>query len=230
MNGRPGFSFGFLGAGGRFPKARRGPEREFPALLVVWAYQQKQLFFLEEGSFFFARKRGGGKLGCFFRLLGCFCAFGVFLCFSRVSAAFFSSSSIAQQNPAHAVPLASARQHPENQKENQAGHSSERTVEGRSAAFFGGVNFSRPTTPKRGIPALAWAGFYCTIHHKHHENTVLCSSFVVLCYCGKKMSQKLRKHLQKASIYKRWLALKVMHDYVARMNHRTTAPLEGGGC
>jgi hypothetical protein len=32
--------------------------------------------------------------------------------------------------PAHAVPLASARQHPENQKENQAGHSSERTVEG----------------------------------------------------------------------------------------------------
>ena len=32
--------------------------------------------------------------------------------------------------PAHAVPLASARQHPENQKENQAGHSSERAVEG----------------------------------------------------------------------------------------------------
>ena len=31
---------------------------------------------------------------------------------------------------AHAVPLASARQHPEIQKENQAGHSSERTVEG----------------------------------------------------------------------------------------------------
>jgi len=28
------------------------------------------------------------------------------------------------------VPLASARQHPETQKENQAGHSSERTVEG----------------------------------------------------------------------------------------------------
>ena len=42
-----------------------------------------------------------------------------------------SSSSITQQKPAHAVPLASARQHPENQKENQAGHSSERTVEGR---------------------------------------------------------------------------------------------------
>ena len=30
------------------------------------------------------------------------------------------------------MPLASARQHPENQKENQAGHSSERTVEGRA--------------------------------------------------------------------------------------------------
>jgi len=29
------------------------------------------------------------------------------------------------------VPLASARQHPENQKENQAGHSSERAVEGQ---------------------------------------------------------------------------------------------------
>ena len=35
-----------------------------------------------------------------------------------------------QQKPAHAVPLASGRQHPENQKVNQAGHSSERTVEG----------------------------------------------------------------------------------------------------
>ena len=32
--------------------------------------------------------------------------------------------------PAHAVPLANARQHPENPKENQAGHSPERTVEG----------------------------------------------------------------------------------------------------
>ena len=29
------------------------------------------------------------------------------------------------------MPLASARQHPKNQKENQAGHSSERTVEGQ---------------------------------------------------------------------------------------------------
>ena len=33
--------------------------------------------------------------------------------------------------PAHAVPLASARQHLENQKEDQAGHSSERAVEGQ---------------------------------------------------------------------------------------------------
>ena len=34
------------------------------------------------------------------------------------------------------MPLASARQHPENQKENQAGHSSERTVEGRSHYYY----------------------------------------------------------------------------------------------
>ena len=32
---------------------------------------------------------------------------------------------------AHVVPLASARQHPENRKENQAGHSSEHAVEGQ---------------------------------------------------------------------------------------------------
>ena len=31
--------------------------------------------------------------------------------------------------------MASARQHPENQKENQAGHSSERTVEGQIGRF-----------------------------------------------------------------------------------------------
>ena len=35
------------------------------------------------------------------------------------------------EKPAHAVPLASARQRPENQKENQAGYSSERAVEGQ---------------------------------------------------------------------------------------------------
>ena len=41
----------------------------------------------------------------------------------------------AQKKTAHAVPLASARQHPpENQKENQAGHSSERAV--RAGFFF----------------------------------------------------------------------------------------------
>ena len=34
---------------------------------------------------------------------------------------------------AHAVPLASACQHPENHKENQAGHSPERAVEGQRA-------------------------------------------------------------------------------------------------
>ena len=33
------------------------------------------------------------------------------------------------------MPLASARQHPENQKESQAGHSSERTVEGQEIEF-----------------------------------------------------------------------------------------------
>ena len=38
-----------------------------------------------------------------------------------------SNSSITQQKPTHPVPLASARQHPGNQKENQAGPSPERT-------------------------------------------------------------------------------------------------------
>ena len=37
------------------------------------------------------------------------------------------------------MPLASARQHPENQKENQAGHSSERTVEGQSGGPIAGI-------------------------------------------------------------------------------------------
>ena len=54
------------------------PERESPALLVVWAYQQRQLFFWKKRAVFFARKRvsAGGEVGCFPRLLGCFCAFG----------------------------------------------------------------------------------------------------------------------------------------------------------
>ena len=44
----------------------------------------------------------------------------------------FNGDGELHNKPAHAVPLASARQHPENQKENQAGHSSERAVEGQS--------------------------------------------------------------------------------------------------
>ena len=62
--------------------------------------------------------------------------------------------------PAHAVPLASARQHPEIQKENQAGHSSGRVVEGHFRAgkldWFqwhigrgGGVNFFAASVSKK---------------------------------------------------------------------------------
>ena len=53
------------------------PEREFPALLVVWEYQQNQLIF-GTGEFFLTRKRE--KNWCFFRLLGVFLRFffGVF--------------------------------------------------------------------------------------------------------------------------------------------------------
>ena len=41
------------------------------------------------------------------------------------------------QKPACAVPLASTRQHPENQKEkNQAGHSPERAVEGQGLGVW----------------------------------------------------------------------------------------------
>ena len=55
--------------------ATQVPEREFPALLVFWAYQQNQLFF-GRGQFLFARKREK-KIGCFFRLLGvCFVVLG----------------------------------------------------------------------------------------------------------------------------------------------------------
>jgi len=77
------------------------PEREFPALLVVWGYQQKQLIF-GRGQFIFARKREKKILGvffafwgcfcafwgCFCAFWGCFCAFWVFFCFSRASAIF----------------------------------------------------------------------------------------------------------------------------------------------
>ena len=64
-------------------------EREFPALLVVWAYQQKQLFFWKRAVFFVARKRGKkswvffGIFGVFLCFLGVFCAFCFFLLFAR---------------------------------------------------------------------------------------------------------------------------------------------------
>ena len=48
---------------------------------------------------------------------------------------------------ARAFPLASARQHPENQKENQAGHSSERTVEGRRRGDRPWVHSTRAEGP-----------------------------------------------------------------------------------
>ena len=64
------------------------PERESPALLVVWAYQQKQLFF-GRGQFFFARK-------CFFRrvfvLFGGVFVLWVFFSFVRAPARFFFGS------------------------------------------------------------------------------------------------------------------------------------------
>ena len=56
---------------------------------------------------------------------------------------------------AHAVPLASARQHPENQKENQAGHSPERTVEGRRGGATG-LGFTARGLRGQGWPR--WAG------------------------------------------------------------------------
>ena len=89
-----------------------------------------------------ARERNGCAL-CWW----CFCCFGSLL-FSH----FFNDKNMAVDNGeiifrvhskfrttmvnctfeknAHAVPLASAREHPENQKENQASHSPERAVEG----------------------------------------------------------------------------------------------------
>ena len=90
-------------------------EREFPALLVVWAYHpSKSNYFFEEGSFFFAREREERKRGVFF--LPFWCVFvllgGVFVLFLSF---FFPRVS---------------------------------------AIFLLGVNFSDPTTPKQGIPAL----------------------------------------------------------------------------
>ena len=45
------------------------------------------------------------------------------------------------------MPLASARQHPENQKENQAGHSPERTVEGQGGGDRPWVHSPRAEGP-----------------------------------------------------------------------------------
>ena len=53
------------------------------------------------------------------------------------------------------MPLASARQHPENQKENQAGHSSERTVEGQGRGDRPWVH--SPKAKKKWVGVAAWA-------------------------------------------------------------------------
>ena len=53
-----------------------------------------------------------------------------FHCRSTTTAHTHNDDELHYLRFAHAVPLASARQRPENQKENQAGHSSERAVEG----------------------------------------------------------------------------------------------------
>ena len=112
-------------AGGRLATTRARPlfmcfaEREFPALLVVWAYQESNCISEEECTLlsrvsaktfgvFFSVFWGCfcAFWGCFCAFWGCFCAFGVFFAF-RASARFFYVSW-----------------------------------------------FFRPTTPKRGIPAL----------------------------------------------------------------------------
>ena len=83
--------------------AQRSSEREFPELLVVWAYQQKKLVF-GRGIFF---PRVSAKKnwcfffvfwgcfcafgGCFCSFWGCFCAFGVFLFFARQRNYFLGS-------------------------------------------------------------------------------------------------------------------------------------------
>ena len=72
------------------------PEREFPALLVVWAYQQNQLFFWKR-AVSFSRVVSAKKL------LGVFSAFGgVFVLFGGVFALLgvflFSGSSAAGAN------------------------------------------------------------------------------------------------------------------------------------
>ena len=72
-----------------------------------------------------------------------------------------SGSSITLQNPAHAAPLASARQHQETQKENQAGHSSERAVEGHQGeACWGsaGAQHDKEVRPGCGFSSHYKAG------------------------------------------------------------------------
>ena len=71
------------------------------------------------------------------------------------------------QKNAHAVPLASARQHPENQKENQVGHSSERTVEGQTNPPVARSRLFKPDSEwyffREVNPALKTG-------HKHRQN------------------------------------------------------------
>ena len=102
-------------------------ERELPALLVFWAYQQDELFFGRRQ--FFSRvsaKKNFGVfvsyfLGVFVLFGGVFVLFGCFLFFARQRESFLGS-----------------------------------------LLFLGGVYFRRPTTPKRGVPALQKRTTSCT--------------------------------------------------------------------
>ena len=79
----PGPRAAATGDGGSRAGLCPSAEREFPALLVVWGYQQNQLIF-GTGEFFFARKRENFLLvffppfgGVFVFFLGCFCVFSL---------------------------------------------------------------------------------------------------------------------------------------------------------
>ena len=65
----------------------------------------------------------------------------------RMAGGRFTDDGELHDKPAHAMPLTSARQHPETQTENQAGHSSERAVEG-----------SQSTRCWRGLATGYWHG------------------------------------------------------------------------
>ena len=89
-----------------------------PGVLVVWAYQQKQLFFWKR-AFFFARKREK-KSWVFFSFFCCCCAFGgcfyalgVFFVF-RASARFFLGELIYK---AHHTKTGNSRSAPNRQAE-----------------------------------------------------------------------------------------------------------------